>query len=78
MAQTTVQLTASLGTICLLNPSSANCGSVRMATTDAQGAFSFALKGSDTQGSLGHASTLDLSIGDKAQAGESSGTRTVR
>lgn len=70
-------LTASLGTVCLFRPSDSSCAGVRTTTTDAQGAFSFSLKGSDTQGSLGRASTIDLSLSDPAQAGESSGASTT-
>ena len=70
-------LTASLGTVCLFRPSDSSCAGVRTTTTDAQGAFSLALKGSDTQGSLGRASTIDLSVSDSAQAGESTGAATT-
>jgi hypothetical protein len=72
-----LELTASLGTVCLLNPSATGCAGVRTATTDAQGTFSFSLKGSDTQGSLGTASTIDVSVADTAQAGESAGATTT-
>ena len=72
-----LQLTASLGTICLADPSNTSCSNVRTTTTDGQGAFSFSLKGSDTQGSLGLASTIDLSVGDSAQSGESRGAATT-
>lgn len=74
---TALELTASLGTVCLLNPSTTGCTGVRTATTDAQGAFSFSLKGSDTQGSLGTASTIDVSVADAMQAGESAGATTT-
>lgn len=73
----TLQLTASLGTVCLFRPSDSSCSGVRTVTTDAQGAFSFSLKGSDTQGSLGRASTVDFSVADAAQAGESFGAATT-
>jgi hypothetical protein len=74
---TALELTSSLGTICLLNPSATGCAGVRTATTDAQGNFSFSLKGSDTQGTLGSASTLDVSVADAVQAGESAGATTT-
>ena len=74
---TALELTSSLGTVCLLNPSATSCAGVRTATTDAQGNFSFSLKGSDTQGTLGSASTLDVSVADAAQAGESAGATTT-
>lgn len=72
-----LQLTASLGTVCLLRPTDPGCSTVRTTTTDAQGAFSFSVKGSDTQGSLGQASTIHLSLADPAQAGEAFGATTT-
>ncbi len=74
---TSLQLTASLGTVCLLRPTESGCSSVRTTTTDAQGAFSFSLKGSDTKGSVGQASTIDISVADTAQTGESFGATTT-
>lgn len=70
-------LTSSLGTVCLARPSESICSGVRTTTTDAQGAFSFSVKGSDTKGSLGSASTIDVSVSDSAQAGESAGATTT-
>jgi hypothetical protein len=58
----------SLSTICLLPEAPAICRKARTATTDADGRYSFELKGSDTQGTLGTESTLNVVFaGPRAQ-----------
>jgi hypothetical protein len=58
----------SLSTICLLPEAPAICRKARTATTDADGHYRFELKGSDTQGTLGTESTLDVVFsGPRAQ-----------
>jgi hypothetical protein len=52
----------SLGTICLLPAAPAICRQARVATTGADGSYTFTLSGADTQGTLGTESTLDLVI----------------
>lgn len=54
---------ATLGTICLVDPPPAICSRARRATTAADGAYTFKLSGRDTQGSVGNASTFDLTAG---------------
>lgn len=49
-----------LSTICLLPDAPAICREARTSTTDADGNYSFELKGSDTQGTLGTASTINV------------------
>jgi len=49
-----------LSTICLLPEAPAICRKARTSTTDADGNYSFELKGSDTQGTLGTASTINV------------------
>ncbi|MGH9280239.1 MAG: hypothetical protein ACRD12_19330 [Acidimicrobiales bacterium] len=55
--------TGTLGTVCLVDSPPAICNKARTATTDGDGRYRFELKGSDTQGSVGNASTLYLSAG---------------
>lgn len=52
----------SLGTICLLPAAPAICRQARVATTAADGSYTFTLSGADTQGTLGTESTLDLVV----------------
>jgi hypothetical protein len=51
-----------LSTICLLPDAPAICAKARTATTDSDGRYSFDLKGSDTQGTLGTASTITVTF----------------
>jgi hypothetical protein len=51
-----------LGLDCLLPGAPAPCRSAHVATTDANGGYRFELKGSDTQGLIGEADTLDVVI----------------
>lgn len=51
-----------LGTVCLSPAAPAICRKARTATTGADGSYRFELKGSDTQGLVGNASTMDLVI----------------
>jgi hypothetical protein len=53
----------SLGTVCLLPNAPAVCRQAHLATTDANGNYQYALKGSDTQGLIGDEATLDLVVG---------------
>jgi hypothetical protein len=54
----------SLGAICLLPAAPAICDQGRTATTNAEGTYRFAVQGSDTQGLVGDASTLDVVFTD--------------
>jgi hypothetical protein len=54
----------SLGTICLLPEAPAICDQGRSTSTGADGRFTFTVKGSDTQGLIGDASTLDVFFAD--------------
>jgi hypothetical protein len=64
----TVLTVGSLSTICLLPEAPAICRKARTATTDSDGRYHFELKGSDTQGTLGTESTLNVVFsGPKAQ-----------
>jgi hypothetical protein len=64
----TVLTVGSLSTICLLPEAPAICRKARTATTDADGRYHFELKGSDTQGTLGTESTLNVVFaGPRAQ-----------
>lgn len=49
-----------LGAVCLTDDAPAVCGDAREADVGADGAYSFQLEGSDTQGSVGQASDFDL------------------
>src|SRR5688572_20635981 len=49
-----------LSTICLLPDPPAVCNKARTVTTDRDGAYEFELKGSDTQGTMGTESTLNV------------------
>jgi hypothetical protein len=55
--------TASLGLACLSDHPPALCAdNAHLTTTDSSGGFSFSLKGGQTQGSLGTASTMELMV----------------
>ena len=54
----------SLGAICLLPEAPAICDQGRTATTRGDGRFTFTVKGSDTQGLVGDAATLDVAFDD--------------
>jgi hypothetical protein len=65
---------ASLGVACLADHPPAICAeNARTATTGADGAYSFNVKGADTQGSFGLASTMEVVVRAPARASESSG-----
>lgn len=51
---------STLGLACLVQHPPAFCARARTATSDASGHFTFHLKGSDTQGSVGNADNFDL------------------
>jgi hypothetical protein len=50
----------SLGSVCLLPDAPAVCRQAHVATTDADGKYSFTLTGADVQGTLGTEATLDV------------------
>ena len=50
-----------LGLVCLADQAPAVCSKARRSTTGADGTFAFDLRGRDTQGMLGTASTFHLS-----------------
>lgn len=54
----------SLGGVCLFPGAPAICRQGRTVTTNAAGAYRFTIKGSDTQGLIGDASTLDVVFSD--------------
>jgi hypothetical protein len=56
----TVLAVGSLSTVCLLPDPPAICDEARTATTDGEGRYEFDLKGSDTQGTLGTESTMNV------------------
>jgi hypothetical protein len=58
----------SLGAVCLLPHAPAICDQGHATTTSADGSFRFSIKGSDTQGLIGDASTLDVVFADPASA----------
>jgi hypothetical protein len=51
-----------LGSVCLLPGAPAVCRQAQTATTAADGTYTFTLKGSDTQGTLGTEATLDVVV----------------
>jgi hypothetical protein len=57
-----------LSTICFLPHAPAICEKARTATTDADGRYSFDLKGADTQGTLGTASTMQVVFSGTSKA----------
>jgi hypothetical protein len=56
----------SLGAVCLLPAAPAICNQGHSTTTGADGSYRFTIKGSDTQGLVGDASTLDVVFTDPA------------
>lgn len=73
----TVLVLGSLGGVCLFPGAPDVCTKGRTATTSADGSYTFALKGSDTQGLIGDASTLDVVVGDPRGGGRP-GSTTLR
>lgn len=67
----------SLGSICLLPSAPAICSQGHTATTDAHGRYQFTIKGSDTQGLIGDASTLEVVFADP-HGGARAATTTLR
>lgn len=63
-------IAGSLGTICLADEPPTLCDRARRTTTGADGTFSFALRGGDTQGVAGTAATLHLAADVPATEGE--------
>lgn len=70
-------VTASLGAACLLDDAPAVCGRARRATTGDDGRFDLRLKGRDVQGSVGNASTFQLTAMLAAATGEALGPTVV-
>ncbi|MFL6159264.1 MAG: discoidin domain-containing protein [Marmoricola sp.] len=71
----TVLAVGTLGTACLVPDAPAICAKARTATTDSEGRYTFDLKGSDTQGTLGTASTLNVVF--SASPGRAGSSTTV-
>jgi hypothetical protein len=71
----TIALT--IGLACLSATPPTICAQARTSVTDANGAFSFSMKGSDTQGSVGEASTFALATKDTPAAGQVTGASTT-
>ena len=70
--------TASLGLACLSDHPPALCSNnAHLATTDLTGAFSFSVKGGQTQGSLGTASTMEVMAHVPARASEVAGAASM-
>lgn len=61
----TVLAVGTLGTLCLVPDAPAVCARAKRTTTDADGRYTFEIKGSDTQGTLGSESTLSVVLGDR-------------
>jgi hypothetical protein len=57
-------LLGSLGGVCLLPGAPAVCHQGRTATTDSSGAYTFTIKGADSQGLVGDAATMDVVFAD--------------
>lgn len=66
---------STLGLSCFVAHQPSFCARARKATADGSGAFSYTLSGSDTQGSIGNADTLDLTA--VGPGGASAGSTTV-
>jgi hypothetical protein len=66
-----------MGLVCLLPGAPAPCRSAHAATTDANGGYRFELKGSDTQGLIGEADTLDV-VFAAPDSGPSAASTVVR
>jgi hypothetical protein len=73
----TVLVLGSLGGVCLFPGAPDVCTKGRTATTAADGSYTFTMKGSDTQGLIGDASTLDVVVGDP-HGGSRAGSTTLR
>ena len=67
-----------LSTICLLPDPPAVCNQATTATTDQNGRYEFELKGSDTQGTLGTESTLNVVFSGAKAQGSTSVSFTVK
>jgi hypothetical protein len=67
-----------LSTICLLPDPPAVCNKARTVTADQNGEYEFELKGSDTQGTLGTESTLNVVFSGPAAQGSTSVSFTVK
>jgi hypothetical protein len=67
----------SLGGVCLFPGAPAICNKGRTAKTGADGRYRFTMKGSDTQGLIGDASTLDLVFADP-KGGQRATSTTLR
>jgi hypothetical protein len=67
-----------LSTVCFLPDPPALCEKARTATTDAEGRYAFDLKGSDTQGTLGSASTLQVVFSGKKDQGSTTVSFTAK
>ena len=67
-----------LSTICLLPDPPAVCNAARTVTTDEDGRYEFELKGSDTQGTLGTESTLNVVFSGREAEGSTSVSFTVK
>ncbi|HET9050630.1 MAG TPA: hypothetical protein VFO60_02940 [Candidatus Dormibacteraeota bacterium] len=66
-----------LGAVCFTPVAPSICRSARIATAAGDGTFSYTLSGSDTQGSIGQASTLDVVVADP-EGGEQAASTTLR
>lgn len=62
----TVLTVGSLGSVCLLPDAPSLCRKAKTARTDADGRYSFDLRGSDTQGTLGTKATMSVVFATKA------------
>lgn len=67
----------SLGSICLLPDAPAICSQGHTSTTDSGGRYTFSIKGADTQGLIGDASTLEVVFADP-HGGARAATTTLR
>ncbi len=67
-----------LSTICLLPDPPAVCNKARTVTTDRDGTYEFELKGSDTQGTMGTESTLNVVFSGPRAQGSTSVSFTVK
>ena len=67
----------SLGSACFLPVAPSICRSARTTTAGADGTFSYTVPASDTQGSIGQASTLDAVVSDPGGGGRGA-TTTLR
>ncbi len=65
----TVLAVGTLSTVCFLPDPPAICDDARTTTTDSSGRYEFELKGSDTQGTLGTESTMNIVFSGKSAKG---------